>query len=73
MLLYQYNKNNPSFLIKTNSIAENLWVFVIAEHIVLLIKFLCAEWIEDKPRWVLEEEERQLEEKKIEEYKMLMK
>ena len=73
MLLYQYNKNNPSFLIKTNSVSENLWVFVIAEHIVLLIKFLCAEWIEDKPRWVLEEEERQLEEKKIEEYLMLIK
>ena len=68
MLLYKYNTTNPSFLLTTNDPARNLWIFVIAEHIVLIVKFLCAEWIEDKPKWVLEEEERQLAEKEIDEY-----
>ncbi len=38
---------------------SRLFIFVVAEHLVLLLKYVLAVLIPDKPRWVLREEEKQ--------------
>mgnify|MGYP000928815919 CR=1 FL=1 len=35
-----------------------LFVFVIAEHLLLLLKYVLAVIIPDKPKWVFREEEK---------------
>ena len=46
---------------------NRLWVFVIAVHIILVLKYLIIGFVNNKPKWVINQEEKQ----KFEEEKAL--
>jgi len=57
-LILLYNHVNFGFTDKSADLTE-LLTFVFAEHAILLLKYVLAELIPDKPRWVVREEEKQ--------------
>ena len=38
---------------------RRLWVFLIVVYIILILKLLARAFIQDKPQWVVNEEEKQ--------------
>lgn len=42
-----------------NENINRLWVFVLVVHIILILKFFIIGFVADKPKWVINQEEKQ--------------
>ena len=58
MLLYYKSNASMSYEIYDVEDSNRLWVFVIVEHGIILLKYMFQALIPDAPDWVMEEMER---------------
>lgn len=50
---------DPVYSKSSSTDIRRLWLFIIAVHIILILKYIVSSFIPDKPQWVLENEKKQ--------------